>query len=140
MSENLLVSLSNITCIYPILILWKKGDIITLWSVIFVALNSIISHLVENHKHGMVGIGFSTDISYILNRMDVLAAHLVGLRYMYLWYKDQIKVKWIWLMLSLLLLFISEYDKYNPNLKNLYIITHCLWHINIFIWLGSVHT
>ena len=34
---------------------------------------------------------------------------------------------------------VSEYDKYNPNLKWLYIPTHCIWHIMIFLYLEKIY-
>lgn len=33
---------------------------------------------------------------------------------------------------------ISEYDKYNPNLRTLYMITHSIWHIMIYAFLNEM--
>ncbi len=86
--------------------------------------------------------GFSPNVSYFLNRLDVLGCVFVGIRFGYIYYKKYgliinilIKNKYLILVycLPFILLRISEHDKYNKNLKNLYIITHSLWHISIFL-------
>ena len=58
--ENLLVSLTNLTCLLPLYTTIINKDYYTFMSILFVSLASVISHLVENHKHGMPGyIGYS---------------------------------------------------------------------------------
>ena len=85
--ENLIVALTNTPVIYPILISLKAKDYLTIFSLIFVGTFFFLSHLVENHKHGMPGIGLSSDISYILNRLDVIGVFIVTLRMMYILFK-----------------------------------------------------
>lgn len=72
MWENLIVAVSNFPAIYPIITCYQNQDYITLITIGFVAIASLLSHVVENHKHGMPGIGVSNQISYLLNRFDVL--------------------------------------------------------------------
>ena len=143
MIENIIVAVSNLPAIYPIYISFKNNDVYTMNCILFVSFASFFSHLIENHKHGMPGIGYSPYISYVLNRFDVLGCGITMVRLLYLYYCKfglDIKVlldnKYI-LLLAFLMLRISEYDKYNPNLKILYITTHCLWHILIFGFMGK---
>lgn len=111
------------------------------FAIFFVLMASIISHLVENHKHGMPGIGLSVSMSYYLNRLDVIGCFIVIMRLMNVYYRihffDLVPIKKNYpLFILALVLFgilkISEYDKYNAKLKNQYIFTHCIWHIGIF--------
>ena len=91
----------------------------------------------------MHGFGVSSKISYILNRFDVAGVWLISLRLLYLYIN---KYRWqtlniIWknmyqfilYCVPFIMLFVSEYDKYNPSLRTRYIITHSIWHITIFI-------
>lgn len=145
MFANLLVAISNINCIFPLALSFQHKDFYTFLSLLFVSTASFVSHLVENHKHGMLGLPFiSQQTSYIWNRFDVLGCIIVFTRFLYLYYgrhgcnleillHNRLLV--IGLMGLGLILFISEYDKYNANLKVLYIITHCIWHLGIFLWL-----
>ena len=89
----------------------------------------------------MPGIGFSKNMSYLLNRFDVASSWLVIARLSYLYYskygidlfaiRDNIGLV-LTTFIMLAFLGISEYDKYNPALKNIYIATHCIWHLGIF--------
>ena len=141
MCENLLVALSNLPCYLPIQTALQNSDYLTASSVILVSVFSFVSHLMENHKHGMPGIGFSTEVSYFLNRLDVLGCFIAIIRFGYLFYsKYGIDLRHlskgnllIYGLMSVLFLQISEYDKYNPKLKYLYMLNHCIWHINIFL-------
>jgi hypothetical protein len=141
MLRNILVAFSNTFAIFPIYQSIIYGDYLTCLVLTFVT-SSFISHLVENHKHGMPGIGFSKNISYFLNRLDVFGCVMVILRLMYLyWLTNGFYLMWIynnniivyWSLITFSLNFISEYDKYNVTLQPLYLVTHILWHINIFL-------
>jgi hypothetical protein len=141
MFENLLVAFSNVPAIYSIYNSFTMADYLTCGAISFVAGASFVSHLVENHKHGMPGIGFSQKTSYYLNRMDVLGCALVGTRFLYLYYSKyglslnvllNNKLTFANFAFSFIFLRISEYDKYNPKLKKLYITTHCIWHVVVF--------
>jgi len=141
MLENLIVAFSNIPCLWSISQAFRNNDLLTAGIIANVGLASFLSHLVENHKHGMPGIGFSNKISYYLNRMDVAGCIFVISRLLYLYYHkygcnlnpivDDLQLCTL-LLVSLHLLRISEFDKYNPELKYIYIATHSFWHISIF--------
>jgi hypothetical protein len=140
--ENILVACTNYPAIYSIKQAFWANDTITFIVLLFVALASFISHLVENHKHGMNGIGLSTKVSFYLNRVDIIACICVIFRLIYLYcakYGTNInillknKYKVLIMITPIIFLAISEYDKYNHNLKTLYIIMHSLWHISIFV-------
>ena len=142
MFENLLVAFSNFPSIFPIYRSLTKGDYLTTAAITFVASASFLSHLVENHKHGMPGIGFSTTVSYFLNRLDVLGCLLAGSRFAYVYYRryglsaniiSANKLTFFAFCIPFALLRISEFDKYNAGLKNTYIITHSIWHMMIFM-------
>jgi len=139
---NTIVAFSNLPAVLPIYSALKKKDFITTSIIIFVATFSTISHLVENHKHGMVEIGFSTNFSYLTNRLDVIGAILTFGRFFYMFIKKYgfsqkiFTENPIYMIIQLLLfclLRISEFDKYNANLRNMYVVTHCFWHIGIYV-------
>ncbi len=139
--ENIVVAFSNIVALFPIMTTIKHNDYLTTLSLIFVFLMSLLSHLIENHKHGMPGVGFSTTASYFMNRLDVLGCFIVIIRMLYIFYQvHQFRLVIIYQNVTLFLcaaiifaiLQISEFDKYNSKLRNQYIITHCIWHIGIF--------
>lgn len=142
MLANLYLALSNFPAVYPISRAHRHGDYTTAGIIFFVSVASFVSHLAENHKHGMPGIGLSQRVSYILNRFDVLGCVLVGCRLAQLYLSKyglsmavamDKKLKFLAMCLPFVLLRISEYDKYNPTLKPLYIATHPIWHASIFM-------
>ncbi|BCS83585.1 hypothetical protein QLL95_gp0538 [Cotonvirus japonicus] len=141
MYSNILVAISNFPVILPIALSWSKRDYWTCGAISFVGIASFVSHLIENHKHGMNGIGFSETTSYIWNRLDVMGCLIVISRIAMVYYnKYGLNIKPIYnnkiyfatSLLPIIFLYISEYDKYNANLKKIYIPTHCLWHTSIF--------
>jgi hypothetical protein len=135
MWENLLVALSNLPAIFPIYTAWSHHDYATTSTITYVAVASFVSHLAENHKHGMPGIGLSPYMSYLLNRLDVIGCGLVAYRLGSLYYRRYgltFHPQLLWYTLPVIFLRISEYDKYNPHLKTRYMITHSLWHVSIF--------
>jgi len=153
--ENLVVALSNLTCWDPIWKSYDQGDLITFCLLSFVSLASFISHLFECHKHGMPGFGAFFEISpetsydlqevsYVLNRFDVLGVFLFFGRMLYLWWDSGLGLSLItdhWGLTGLLmylfcLLRVSEYDK-TVRTKKIFIITHSLWHLGIFIMIGK---
>lgn len=137
MIYNIIVSLTNLPCLLPIYTALKANDFITSGIITFVSVGSIVSHLIENHKHGMEGLpNVSQEMSYYWNRIDVLGSILTIGRLSWLYYqKYQFKLPsnhFYILLLPLIFLRISEYDKYNVNLKLMYIVTHSLWHLSVF--------
>ena len=143
---NLLVAFSNLPAIYPIYQAYANQDYLTAGVLTFVATASFVSHLVENHKHSMPGIGFSKEVSYYLNRADVLGCLLTGARVAQLYYLKygfsfdvilENKLFFLLYCLPVILMRISEHDKYNPKLRNIYVVTHSLWHATIFMTMNS---
>lgn len=143
MKLNSIVAVSNITCIFPLWLSWTNNDILTFNCILFVSLMSFISHLIENHKHGMIGIqGISIQISYFFNRLDVLGCIIVTIRLLYIYFSlygliihPYLLNFWL-LFFSGFLLFCnarSEYDKHNVKLQSEYIFFHILWHLGVFI-------
>ncbi len=134
---NVIVALSNLSAFRAISLAYEHGDVWTFRALAFVAFFSFVSHLVENHKHGMSGIGLSQTWSYLLNRMDLLGVFLTAGRFMYLFAQNPsvyINTPYIWIFALPIwaLLAASEYDKYNPELRTQYVILHCAWHCCIF--------
>ena len=87
--ENLLVSLTNLTCLLPLYTTIINKDYYTFMSILFVSLASVISHLVENHKHGMPGYIVTTKLtSYYWNKLDVFGCLIIICRLSYLFYNN----------------------------------------------------
>ncbi len=136
--ENLWMCLNNLPCILPMINSYKNNDMITFSTIGYVASMSAISHLLENHKHGMPGF-FTTNLSYFFNRLDVIGSVLTIIRFLYLYYvkygfnlQPINKYLIILTLLSFMCLKISEYDNQNILLKGQYIFFHSLWHISIY--------
>lgn len=139
--ENLLVALTNVPCVIPILTSLKQRDYVTATCVAFVSLASIVSHLFENHKHGMPGLGLSPTVSYYLNRADVIGCIVVVTRFLQLYTRNygssitpilQNKSILVAFLVSFFCLRVSEYT-YSAKYKwSLYIPFHSLWHLSIF--------
>lgn len=139
--ENIIVALTNIPCIFPIYRSFIHHDYWTFAALTFVSIGSIVSHLIENHKHGMIGFpNISKETSYLWNRIDVLGSRLLIIRLLYLFYKKchlsmiiNHPSQWFIMLSPILFLKVSEYDKYNARLKPVYIVTHSIWHITVFL-------
>lgn len=68
--ENLLVAVTNLPVILPLYYTWINSDFLSFFVITFVGIFSFVSHLAENHKHGMPGLfAISTSTSYVLNRL-----------------------------------------------------------------------
>jgi hypothetical protein len=137
---NLITAITNITCIFPIYRTYKRNDKITALTLSFVTIASIVSHLAENHKHGMIGLfDVSQHTSWLLNRLDVIGSILTIGRLSYLYYiKYGLNIipntiQWCLMLSPLIFLRISEYDKYNAELRDMYLVTHSIWHLSVFI-------
>ena len=137
---NIIVAITNFPSIFPIYRSLVQNDFITSACLVFVSTASFVSHLIENHKHGMTSM-VSTQTSYLWNRVDVLGSMMIIVRLCYLHYhKYKLDVNIIvknkstfaMLLMPILFLRISEYDKYNAKLKNLYVVTHSIWHMSVF--------
>jgi hypothetical protein len=140
---NLITTVTNITCVFPIARSIIQKDWITAGVIGFVAIASAVSHLVENHKHGMVGF-FQVDphTSWLLNRVDVFGSIMTIGRLLYLYYKKydmnlvpmkSRPIEWFLMLLPIVFLRISEYDKYNKELRSMYLVTHNIWHLSVFL-------
>jgi len=132
--ENLITTLTNLPMLAPIYYAYSNTDYLTTFIISFVFTGSFISHLIENHKHGMPGfIKVSKNTSYYWNRMDVIGCVLVIFRFVHLYFKhipDITIIDMILILFALSLNVISEYDKFNPQLKWFpYLTLHSLWHI-----------
>lgn len=139
--ENAIVALSNIYAIFPIYNTYKQKDYISCATISFVSLASFTSHLFESHKHGMWGFGCPQDVSYMLNRFDVIGSFLTSARVAYILYNNMNKLTTkniIMTGIAFMFLRVSEYDKYNEKLKWMYIPTHCIWHYMVFKLLNDV--
>jgi hypothetical protein len=146
--ENLLVAVTNLPVILPLLVTWNNNDFLSFFVIAFVGFFSFVSHLVENHKHGMPGFfSVSTSTSYLLNRFDVLGVYMTLGRFLYLYslkfgFSTEFITKHYILIGALtgsfMLNIISEYDK-SYETKMLFIITHSIWHISIFIIMAKAY-
>lgn len=137
---NLLLAVTNFTAYYPIITALLAGDVITAGIIAFAAVMSVVSHLFESHKHGMNGFGCSPRVSYLLNRLDVLAVILVIGRMLWICFTSRsvlviVGSPSLMLLLSLALIcnLLSEADRG----KRYYVPLHCIWHLSIFLLLDS---
>ena len=134
--DNLPTTITNLLFLLPISKAYHHNDYLTASAISAVGTASFISHLVENHKHGMPGmIDVSKNTSYFLNRLDIFGCVIVALRFGYIfitnWKRMRISRMEVILTLSALICnMASEYDKHNSRLKYcLYIPLHSIWHI-----------
>lgn len=135
---NTFVAVSNITCMHPLMTSYRARDYITFLCLLFVSSASFVSHLFENHKHGMVGHpDVSQYASWVMNRFDVAGCVITTIRLLYLginMYGGVIYgLKNIqYLGLALVIKIISEYDKTAAS-QSIYVMYHSIWHMLIFI-------
>jgi len=136
---NVVVALTNFAAYVPLCALWYQRDYTTWSCLVFLATFSFVSHLYESHKHGMKGFGTPVFVSYLLNRLDVLGCVLLGLRGSYLWYYEfwPFPTQLVVAGCALICLGVSEYDKYNPKRRTLYVVCHSIWHVLAYLWLGQ---
>ena len=141
-SPNFITAVTNITCCIPIYYSYINSDIKTMVAISLVSIASIISHLAENHKHGMPGcLNMTHQQSFLLNRLDVLGCLVTIMRFGYLYWKKyswslspllKNPIRLLCLIAPIILLRISEYDNMNKNLRPRYLFFHSLWHLTIF--------
>ncbi len=131
---NIIIVASNLSAYYPMKIAYEKNDYKTLICIGFVASASFVSHLFQSHKHKQIGFGTRIQTSKLLNWVDIFGCAVIVLRLCYLFYNSRyqrniIRKLLIPLLFCIGLNLISE--------KTSYPIIHSLWHISIFIWMGS---
>lgn len=147
--DNAIVASPNILVLCPIYLALNQKDFLTALCLMFLGITSFVSRLIECHKNGMPGIGYSQYTSYIWNRLAILGYLIIGSRLLYLFLKrnrsniidtlcENIDI-FAQLGCSFILTSISKYDEYNAALKNRYIIAHCLWYINSFLFIGLIY-
>jgi VanZ family protein len=137
---NVIVALTNVVACLPLRLLWHQRDYVTWGCLAFLATFSFASHLCESHKHGMKGFDVPRHVSYLLNRFDVLGCVLLGLRSSYLWmaeyWPNPRRHQLYMAAWALTCLWVSEYDKYNPKRRTLYVVCHSIWHVLAYLLLG----
>lgn len=136
MLYNIMMAVSNLTCILPIYCCYTHQDYISMCCIGSLSIFSMISHLIENHKHGMMGIpGISKEQSILFNRLDVLFCYIVIFRLLYLCNYGMLLSQYYFMTIipCCALMVISEYDKYNIQLQTRYLITHSIWHFTVFL-------
>lgn len=151
---NFITAFTNFSALYPIKVSIVNGDYTTACVIMIMFLASFISHIAENHKHGMGDETSSKTLSYILNRIDVAMVFVLSSRICWLLYErfsDEAYSWGIWsvilvyfpnykgLLISLALLFIcnllSESEKTIAT-RTRYVLLHSVWHLGVFGWLG----
>lgn len=131
---NILLALTNVIGLIPVYSCYVRGDIPTALILFYTVTFSFLSHLVENHKHDMIGIGLSRRHSYILNRLDVLFCFITLFRFLQVYniFRDY---RFVTFTLKLLIInLISEY--YTP--RHMYVITHSIWHVGIYLLMNNI--
>ena len=151
MFENMFLAHSNWVAVYPLTLMARSSDWRSFVCLLNVALASYYSHLFECHKHGMPGNGLSPRVSYLLNRWDVVGVYIFAMHFGIMYLDRYGPTMWpmvgdgAWplflsLLIAMVFLRISEYDKYNADRKNTYIVTHTVWHVSIFTLIGLYYS
>jgi hypothetical protein len=128
---NILVAATNIASLYPLSICYKQNDFTTFFFVLLAATSYIISHLFMSHKHDMIGFGTHSDLSQLLDDIDIFSVVLLMIRLLGLCRIEFIIQFCPDLVLLVLLNIMSE------QTISLYIILHCLWHMAAFAMVGE---
>lgn len=144
--ENICIAFTNIASLPVIMKSMHEKDEITKNILIFVSLSSFVSHLIEKHKHGMTSFSFITnDMSYFMNRMDVLGCFMTIIRFILLFYKKyglnvNKAIDYPYYLLPICFCFniLSEFDK-TQSTKKIYIICHSIWHLSVFYILDRIY-
>ena len=130
--NNIIVASSNAMFLARLSLSFHKGDNVTSVFILGAGTASILYHLFESHKHGMVGFGCSHSHSRNLLTVDRLGVFFLFARSLFLLpspFPTRIALEALGAGLFALY---SEYDKYNPERQTGYIISHCIWHVSIF--------
>ncbi len=141
--ENVLVACSNVCALYPISLAYNAGDHVGTFVLSASLVTSFISHLVENHKHGMPGfVRVSNHTSLLWNRADVVCAYGVVLYVGWIYFAKFpygfYDAKMVHLAIALACGAISEWDKSAATKWRVFIPFHCAWHVLIFYLVGKV--
>jgi hypothetical protein len=139
---NILTAATNGVAIYPIFLAYKANDMLTVGLIVTAAMASVVSHVLQSHKHGMWGFGISPMISWYLDKMDVVGAMMlvgrIGVMAYKFYFKEHRSIPRT-LVLSLILslgsMLISESD-YSARTQTRFLICHNIWHVSIFTLLG----
>lgn len=144
---NLVTALSNAAAYNAIYNSYIFKDWLTMVLIIFAALMSFISHLVENHKHNLVGFNLVSPLtSYILNRFDVFGVILLMLRVIVMYYKKygfsllyfiHYPRNAVLLIFAVILNLLSEKNNFIANDSLYFTLIHSAWHVLIFYLLNQ---
>lgn len=137
---NLITSLSNIVCLYPLKLSYDNNDNLTFYTLLFLFIASFVSHLIENHKHGMGDPYVSQNISYVLNRVDNVAAVMFAIRMIPIVLKVQYQIDRSDIVLTMITCCLGWISESEQTLKTRtrYIICHSLWHIGAFLMINQI--
>jgi hypothetical protein len=141
MIYNLILSITNLTCILPILTCLKNKDYLTLSSLILVSLASIISHGLANYRNNLPGlIKINKSTSILLNEIDKYLCLPIFIRICYIFIIKKKQNNLLNFIKPLILLLFNSISTYITSEKQiyLYLFLHCIWHIFIFIEINKV--
>lgn len=128
MLPNLILAVTNLVGILPIFKCLDNDDTITFGILSYMVAISTISHLVENHKHNMPGIGYSKKVSRILNNMDIGMCFITAMRLLFV----ASNIRYYSLMGITLINIVSGS---RSNSRTEYVIYHSMWHILIYLYI-----
>lgn len=137
---NLLTTATNLVALYPLSLAYRSNDMLTCGLIGGAMTASMISHVLQSHKHGMWGFGTRPKVSYILDLIDIVGALALTARVGYLgyqWYGKGNDLKYLLAGFSgcYIAMLISESD-YTVATKKRFLLFHNIWHVGIFIVLG----
>ena len=141
MIYNLILSITNLTCVYPILTCLKNKDYLTLILLISVSLASIISHGLANYRNNLSGlIKINRSTSILLNEIDRILCLPIFIRILQIFIMKHKYKNLLNFINPLFLLSLNSISTYIISEKYiyLYLILHCTWHVFIFIEINNI--
>jgi len=134
-NKNVFIAATNLVCVFPLY--EAKHDVCTFAMIFLAATMSIVSHLFESHKHGMIGFGCSHKTSFWLNRLDVFGAWFLAVR-VFMISEWLVLFKFApWVMLFTSCNIVSE-RHHTIATQRVFLVWHTMWHLGIFTVLGFI--
>lgn len=131
---NVFLASTNIAALWPIYYM-NKNNYTTCFLICGAACSSFMSHLLQSHKHNMVGFGTPKELSRVLSMVDISFAVNLALHLFLRMSWNLVEEFAPWLIVSFACNLISERASLS---KPMFVLFHSMWHISIFFLLGQI--
>lgn len=131
---NMFLASTNVAALWPMYYV-NKNDHAMCVLIYGAACSSFVSHLLQSHKHEMVGFGTSKEVSHVLNMIDISFAVNLAL---HVFRRMSWNLVWEfgpWLTMSYVCNLISERVVIS---KRMFVLFHSAWHVSMFYLLGQI--